>query len=93
MLKVFRKKVQNFLLLLNFCWDMKRIEREYDLETGLAEVKPIDGEFEGMRVLLAADKFYSNMESYYDIIWMDIQMPVINGWEAVRRIRTSGKKD
>ena len=32
-------------------------------------------------------------EWYYDLIFMDIQMPVMNGYEASMAIRNSGKAD
>ncbi len=37
--------------------------------------------------------YQSHPSGYYDLIFMDIQMPVMNGHEAARAIRRSGRED
>ena len=41
----------------------------------------------------AVDIFEQKPENSFDCILMDIRMPVMNGMEATRHIRTSGKGD
>ena len=59
-----------------------RILESFGLETDCAE-----------NGALAADKFAASAPGFYNAVLMDIQMPVMNGYEATRKIRAMSRPD
>lgn len=41
----------------------------------------------------AVEMFKNSEQDYYDVIFMDIMMPGLNGWDATRQIRTMKRSD
>lgn len=64
----------------------REIAEEIIGETGVAIEAAVNGQE-------AVEMYEAHEEGYYDLIFMDIQMPVMNGHQAAQRIRKSGKGD
>ena len=66
------------------------INREIALEILRSTRAKLDSAENGK---IALDKYLASEEGYYDIILMDIQMPVMDGYEATKAIRQAKRKD
>ena len=88
------KKAENRALVLKdkriLVAEDNELNREIATEILRAEGCIIEEAENGM---VAVEKLVNSKAGYYDLILMDIQMPIMNGYEAVSRIRTIENKE
>lgn len=74
------------VLLVDDNWLNLEIEEEIIKMTGAEVEKAYNGQE-------AVEKILASPESHYDIVLMDIRMPVMDGYEAAQKIRKSERAD
>ena len=64
----------------------REIAKEFLEMTGMKVEEAVDGKE-------AVNKFIESAPRYYDLIFMDVQMPIMNGYEATSAIRSLNRRD
>lgn len=64
----------------------REIAKEFLEMTGMNVEEAVDGKE-------AVNKFMASPPRYYDLIFMDVQMPIMNGYEATSAIRSLNRRD
>lgn len=82
-----RQNLSGYRVLL-----VEDIDLNIEIATEILNMTGIDVE-QAKNGQLAVNKVLEHEAGYFDLILMDIQMPVMNGYEAAAQIRSSGRED